>query len=62
MFQVDQHHSRWEIEDRQAHTKVAPAYDGFVWIDEKDNSVLEFYMKAKNLPSTFSITEAESRM
>jgi len=61
-FQVDQPHSRWEIEDRQSHVKISPAYDGFVWIDEKDNSVLEFYMKAKNLPSTFSITDAESRL
>ena len=61
-FEVDQAHSRWEIEDRQTHTKVTPAYYGFVWIDGKDNSVVEFYMKAKGLPSTFSITEAESRL
>lgn len=61
-FEVDQAHSRWGIEDRQSHTKVSPAYYGFVWIDEKDNSVVEFYMKAKDLPATFPITEAESRL
>jgi hypothetical protein len=61
-FEVDQAHSRWEIEDRQTHTKISPAYYGYVWIDEKDNSVVEFYMKARDLPSTFSITEAESRL
>ena len=61
-FEVDQPHSRWELEDRQSHTKISPAYYGFVWIDEKDNSVVEFYMKTKDLPSTFAITEAESRL
>lgn len=61
-FTVDQPHSRWEIEDRQSQTKISPAYYGFVWIDVKDNSVVEFYMKALDMPSTFAITEADSRM
>jgi hypothetical protein len=61
-FEVDREHSQWEIEDRQSHMKVTPAYSGFVWVDEKNNSILEFYMRAKGLPPTFSITEAESRL
>ena len=61
-FSVDQPHSRWQIEDRQSGTKISPAYNGFVWIDVKDNSVLAFTMKAVDLPSTFSITEADSRL
>jgi hypothetical protein len=61
-FSVDQPHSRWEIEDRQAHIKITPGYNGFVWIDVKDNSVIEFTMKAVDLPSTFAITEADSRL
>ena len=61
-FSVDQPHSRWQIEDRESHTKISPAYNGFVWIDVKDNSVLEFTMTAIDLPSTFRITEADTRM
>jgi hypothetical protein len=59
---VDQAHSAWQIEDRQSHQKISPAYTGFVWIDVKDNSVLAFTMKAVDLPSTFPITEADSRL
>ena len=61
-FSVDQPHSRWQIEDRESHLKISPAYDGFVWIDVKDNTVLAFTMKATELPSTFPITEADSRL
>jgi hypothetical protein len=61
-FDVDQPHSSWQIEDRQAHIKIEPAYTGFVWIDVKDNSVVEFYMKALDMPATFPITKAESRL
>jgi hypothetical protein len=61
-FYVDQPHSRWEIEDRQAKVKITPAYNGFVWIDVKDNTVMAFTMKAVDMPSTFSINEADSRL
>jgi hypothetical protein len=61
-FFVDQAHSGWQIEDRESHQKIMPAYTGFVWIDVKDNSVLAFTMKAVDLPSTFPITEADSRL
>jgi len=61
-FSVDQPHSRWQIEDREAHIKISPAYTGFVWIDVKDNTVMAFTMKAVDLPSTFSINEADSRL
>jgi hypothetical protein len=61
-FFVDQPHSRWEIEDRQAKVKITPAYNGFVWIDVKDNSVMAFTMKAVDMPSTFSINQADSRL
>jgi hypothetical protein len=61
-FDVDQPHSQWQIEDRQAHIKIMPAYTGFIWIDVKDNSVVEFFMRAVDMPATFSITKAESRL
>jgi hypothetical protein len=61
-FFVDQPHSGWEIEDRQSHQKISPAYNGFMWIDVKDNTVLAFTMNAVDLPSTFPITEADSRL
>jgi len=61
-FSVDQPHSRWQIEDRDSHQKISPAYTGFVWIDVKDNSILEFTQKAVDLPSTFRITEADTRL
>ncbi len=61
-FSVDQPHSRWTIEDRESHEKISPAYTGFVWIDVKDNSVLEFTQTAVDLPSTFRITEADTRL
>jgi hypothetical protein len=61
-FSVDQPHSRWQIEDRDSHEKISPAYSGFVWIDVKDNSILEFTQNAVDLPSTFRITEADTRL
>jgi hypothetical protein len=61
-FSVEQSRSRWQIEDRQTNVKITPAYNGFVWIDVKDNTVLEFTMKAVDMPSTFSITQADSRL
>ncbi len=61
-FSVDQPHSRWSIEDRESHVKISPAYTGFVWIDVKDNTILEFTQKAVDLPSTFRITEADTRL
>ena len=35
--------------------KISPAYDGFVWVDVKDNTVLEFTMNAQDLPGTFRL-------
>jgi hypothetical protein len=61
-FSVDQPHSQWQIEDRESHTKISPAYNGFVWIDVKDNSILEFTQTAVDLPSTFRITQADTRL
>lgn len=61
-FSVDQPHSRWQIEDRDSHEKISPAYNGFVWIDVKDNTILAFTQKAVDLPSTFRITEADTRL
>ncbi len=61
-FFVEQPRSQWQIEDRQSHVKITPAYNGFVWIDVKDNSVIEFTMKAVDMPSTFAITEADTRL
>ena len=61
-FSVDQPHSSWQIEDRESHVKISPAYYGFVWIDTADNTVLKFTMKALDLPSTFRITEADSSL
>jgi hypothetical protein len=61
-FFVEQANSRWQIEDRQASVKIMPAYNGFVWIDVKDNSVVEFYMNAVDMPGTFSIKEANTRL
>lgn len=61
-FFVDQPHSRWQIEDRESKRKISPAYDGFVWVDVKDNTVLAFTMKAQDLPGSFPITEADSRL
>jgi hypothetical protein len=61
-YSVDQPHSRWQLEDRDSHTKISPAYNGFIWIDVKDNSIVEFTMTAVELPSTFRITAADTRM
>lgn len=61
-FSVDQPHSSWQLEDRDSHTKIYPAYEGFVWVDSKDNTILAFTMKAVDLPSTFRITEADTRL
>jgi len=61
-FVVDREHSRWQIEDKQSNMKITPAYSGFVWIDVKDNSVLEFTMKALDLPSSFPINAADSHL
>lgn len=61
-FFVEQSRSRWQIEDREANIKIMPAYKGFVWIDVKDNSIVEFYMEAVDMPGTFSIKEANTRL
>jgi hypothetical protein len=61
-FDVDQAHSQWQIEDRDSHTKISPAYNGLVYIDVKDNTILAFTQKAVDLPSTFRVTEADTKM
>jgi len=61
-FVVDQPHSRWMIEDRDSHMKISPAYKGEVWIDATDNSVLAFTQVAIDMPSTFPVTGAETRL
>ncbi len=61
-FSVDQPHSRWLIEDRDSHTKIAPAYEGTVWINASDNTVMAFTQKAVDLPATFAITSADTRL
>jgi hypothetical protein len=61
-FYVGRPNSHWQIEDRESGQKITPAYAGFVWIDVKDNSVVAFTMKAEDIPPTFPITEADSRL
>jgi hypothetical protein len=61
-FAVDQPHSAWQIEDRDSHEKISPAYEGFVWIDVRDNTILAFSQKAVDMPSTFRVTEADTRL
>lgn len=61
-YAVDQPHSRWQIEDRQSKEHIMPAYTGLVWIDSKDHSVLAFTLKAVDIPASFPIQEADSRL
>ena len=61
-YSVDQEHSRWQIEDRETKQHIVPAYTGSVWINADDFSVLALTLKAVDIPSTFPITEADSRL
>jgi hypothetical protein len=61
-FVVDREHSRWQIEDKQAAVRITPAYKGFVWVDVKDRSVLAFTMQAIDMPASFPISAANSRL
>jgi hypothetical protein len=61
-YTVDQPHSRWQIEDRQSKEHIIPAYVGQVWVDSRDHSVLAFTVKAVDIPATFPIREADSRL
>lgn len=61
-FDVDQPHSQWQIEDRDSHTKISPAYNGLVYINVQDNTILAFTQQAVDLPSTFRVTEADTKM
>ncbi len=60
-FRVPRHRSRWtlSVEDTR---DIITAYKGLVYIDKETERVLRVYEKAEDIPSSFPIQSAESRL
>ena len=56
-FQVRSENSHWKV---QSESRMAPAYEGSVWVDPKTARVLRIEMQARNMPSDFPMDTVES--
>jgi hypothetical protein len=61
-YVVDEAHSQWSIEDRQAHARISPGYSGLIYVDRDTRAVVRVTLKAEGIPSTFPIQEADDRL
>jgi hypothetical protein len=61
-YVVDQAHSQWSIEDRQAHARISPGYSGLVYVDRDTHTVMRVTLKAEGIPPEFPIQEADDRL
>ena len=61
-YVVDQAHSQWSIEDRNAHDRISPGYSGLVYVDRDTHIVMRVTLRAEDIPPTFPIQEADDRL
>ena len=58
-FAVDQAHSIWSL-PAGSDSRFSPAFDGTIWIDDRDGQVLRILISARGLPKNYPSDTIES--
>jgi hypothetical protein len=60
-YTVDAKHSHWFLVTESG-MRYKPAHSGEIWIDKESRRVLRIEQRAQNIPSTFGVGRAETRI